>query len=223
MLHAYVRLPPVQRKGDAPGGAHRPKHERDALIDAYPWAQEILADQAHRSGDASSSGGCAAVVPEALPDDIITKAWEDLAEKRREWELAGGSAHDDFFTRVLGGAWTATHKKKAFDAVAGMARNSVAKTWCRRYGLNIEASFSLAKYGESDAPMLALQWCDRMQHYFLIYKANGAGDYHYTDEDMESFEESLDWVNFVLDSGPESPIWDRAMAIRNLRPLKDPT
>ena len=124
--------------------------------------------------------------------------------------------------KLLRGKWIQTHKSKAFDVVIGIATKGAASDWCRLYGLNVEASFSLAKYGEDSCRILAMQWCKVNQHYFDIYKSQEEPEHIYSDAELASFQEDIDWVDFVLASGPESAVWARAHLIRHLKPSLRP-
>ena len=157
-----------------------------------------------------------------LDDAAIAEAWAALEKKRRERELQGAEEGPDFSTKILGGKWTRMHKGRAYDAIVGLAAKGGPHDWCRRYGLNVEASFSLQKYGEEAASTLALQWCKVMQFFYDLYQQADDPDHVYSDAELQSFEEDLDWVNFVLAAGVDSVVWPRASLIRNLRPSARP-
>lgn len=142
--------------------------------------------------------------------------------KRREHEEIRGDQGSDFTTKILGGEWTRTHKKKAFDAAIGIAVGGAPRAWCRKYGLNIEASFAFKKYGNDAATAMALEWCRRMQHFYDIYVLHGQDDHIYSGKELQSYEEALDWVNFLCASDVEAALWDRAESIRQLRPAPRP-
>ena len=95
-------------------------------------------------------------------------------------------------------------------------------TWARRYGLNIEASFSFNKYGEKEACNLAVYWTQRMQHFFDLHLEAEKEDFEYSDAAVTSSVEDLDFVDFVLECGVEHPVWEWAQVLRSTEPARKP-
>ena len=176
----------------------------------------------HQPQSSSSRGSSSGLVPDkasvSVSDEDIEEAWYELEEKRKQWELEGLDLGEDFTTQILGGRWTRVHKGKAYDAIVGFACKGPATLWARQYGFNVLASFSNRKHGEARASAMAIEWCRVMQHWCDIYRHQDIPTYHYSDHDLQSLEECLDFVNMVLEAGVESPMWPRAQAIRHLRP-----
>ena len=75
----------------------------------------------------------------------------------------------DFQTCVRGGAWTKQHKRITADAVAAMAATPEAKQWLHSLEGNRMASFSILKFGEEAAMLMASEWCRRRQHFFNLW------------------------------------------------------
>ena len=80
------------------------------------------------------------------------------------------------------------------------------------------ATFSLAKYGELACQMLAEEWCRRRQFWFNMWREQGDSDYMYTKEDIDSYQEDLEFVNFLCETPTDSPAWERAEALRKQVP-----
>ena len=149
---------------------------------------------------------------------ILTPLLEDA---RLSWESEHEERHD-FLTRILGGAWTKKHKSVSSDAIAGFAKGSVPKAWAVEYGLDHMNSFAFRKYGKEAASALALEWCSRMQYFFDIWQWQEDPDYCYTKSDIDGYEESLEWINWMLNIADDAHhILDRARKMRNMRPSID--
>ena len=160
---------------------------------------------------------------EDVSDEAIWLAWAELDEKRREMDLRGDrAAASDFPTKLLGGAWTRMHKGKAYDAVIGIARGGLARRWCAKYKLNMEASFSIARYSEEKAHSLAMEWSRRMQFFFDLYTESGDSEHVYSQGELDGYEEDIPWIDFLLAEDVDSPTWERAQIIRAMVPSKHP-
>lgn len=72
----------------------------------------------------------------------------------------------DFYTEILGGTWTAKHKHVVSDAVVGLARAGMPKTWCKLYKWPKQMAVYYSKYGRVESEMLAKEWCRRSQHFY---------------------------------------------------------
>ena len=150
---------------------------------------------------------------------LIQEAWADLEDARLLWE----SEHEErqhFLTRILGGAWTKKHKRVSCDAIAGFAKGAVPKAWAKQYGLDRMNSFAFIRYSKEAASSLALEWCSRMQYFFGIWQAQENPDYSYTQADVEGYEESLEWIDFMLGI-PDDWVHtlERARKLRQMQPL----
>lgn len=143
-------------------------------------------------------------------------------DKRREWELSGPIHATDFYTHILGGEWTATFKRKAYDGMAAMARGGAPTRWARKYGMHIMATFAYSKYGDPGANLLVVEWTTRMQHFYDLYVQADAEDFEYTEALIGSYEESQAWKDFVIEVGAGSHIWERAHVLRCVLPEQTP-
>jgi len=218
------RFPPVPEPAERhPSSASsRPAPSAD-MLSQHPWLKRYMPASASTGGARSSSAsGTSRAQPQEASDEAIALAWAALDKKRREVHLEGMFLGDDFQVKVLGGKWTLEHKSTAFDAIAAMARKGLPFAWCRAYNLNVEASFSIRKHGEEAARVLAVEWCKRMQFFYDIYKLADEPDFVYSPAQLSSYEEELEFVEFVLNAGVHDPAWPRAMAIRSLAPSARP-
>lgn len=194
------------------------------LCEEYPWLSAAVGAQGRRgSGSASKANDASAPsATDVLPEEVIDAAWDELLAKRREHEAVNDCLGASFTTKVLGGRWTRANKKKAFDAVIGMAVGASAKAWCRQYGLNIEASYAFNKYGNDAATQMAVEWCRRMSHFHDIYLASGDKMYIYSKDDLGSYEEDSEWLDFLAAQDADSAMWTRAEGLRCLFPEPKP-
>jgi hypothetical protein len=150
-----------------------------------------------------------------LDEEAIDAAWESLRLTRLEWEDTDGSSMGDrFFVQIRGGAWTAEHKGKAYDHVMAAARSGLPTVWAEQYKFGKMVSLSIAKYGELRARMMALEWRRRCQFYFNMCVAQPNKKYRYTGEDLDSYQEDLEWVTLLCELDVACPSWERASAIR---------
>ena len=190
-----AKKPRKATAASAPGAAAI----REAAAD-HPWVAELAAQkdspqtppelpqaEAEGSGDESSD----------LPasDEFLAQVWEALAEKRQQWAVNPTELGEDFTTVVRGGAWTAVHKGRPFEGMAGQAKSGAPSQWCTAHRLNRMATFSFPLYGEAVAATLSLEWCRRMQYYYGLWLDNG-GDYAYTLEDMGAYRPTAEWQTF---------------------------
>ena len=90
-----------------------------------------------------------------------------LDEARRSLAADPMSSSDDFRTTVL----------SRNDAVQGIARNALAKDFCRRRGVPGGAiRFNFSTYGSATCGILARAWCHKMQHYLNLEVVHPLGE-----------------------------------------------
>ena len=70
--------------------------------------------------------------------------------------------------------------------------------------------------------MLALEWCRLRQHYYDIFKVAEDIEHMYTDAELESYKEHIEWVEWLLARGVDSPSWTRAHVVNSDLPSKTP-
>jgi hypothetical protein len=117
--------------------------------------------------------------------------WAKLSEKRMEWDEQALDVRG-FYHLIRGGKDTAKRKGIVYDCVAGYARAGLPTTFCKKYGLGPQKSWSFQQHTEVIAMCLAQEWCLRMEHYFCVWLSNGE-DYHFTQRDKDSYPIPHTW------------------------------
>ena len=218
-----LRLPIPASAKKKPKATGPPKAEREQLLLAHPWLRgELAAPEAKgdRQGNPAAEGSDDE--SEVAVDDVIAKAVQEVAEKRRKWELEGLDTLEDFRTKLLGDGQKVRANKLDFAAVVGVACGRAATDWCRHYGLGLQTSFSHVQYTQKDCSRMALEWCKRMQHFFGIYKQQEDADYVYSLDDLASYTCDEDWVSYISELDPASPAAARSAGIGQLTPNRYP-
>ena len=193
----------------------RPMHHDSELARRHPWLVNYMSADAPPAAEKAEGDGAVYEYGE--------EEWEavqrELEERRAEWAEAHAAEGEHFAVILRGGKWTARHRGRAFDVIAGEARTALAATWCGLYQLQKSVRFSIALYGEEAATHLATEWVRRMGLYFARWWESGEVNYEYTDADYTAVPDSLEFTDLVLGSGVESPLWDRAMQVLAMRPV----
>lgn len=176
------------------------------VIAQYPWAAEYLND---RTAPSSSSGSrrmdnCGDrpeeeddEPAEELAEEQIEQVWETLAGKRRDLaEQVGAGGGADFKSDVRGGIWIEANKGFAADAMMEEAQNKAAAQWARSYNINKMVSFSIRKYGDHTASMLAIEWAREAQYFFDLWKQQRRQTYQFTEDDIVGYTPGPRWEAF---------------------------
>ena len=66
--------------------------------------------------------------------------------------------------------------------------------------------------------MLALETCRRLEHYYHIWLMADDDPYVFTDADVNSYQEELPWVEWLLAQDREGFTWERAHKVKALVP-----
>ena len=130
----------------------------------------------------------------------------------------GGPGHDDFYTMLLGGAWTKIHKKKAVDCMVAKARGGDPRRFVKMYSMGVLHSFALNKYGEEACALLALETARRLQHFYDIYVFAEDDPFTFSEEELVSCPEDEAFITWLLTIDAMSPTWERAQKVRVLKP-----
>lgn len=206
------------------------------LMEEYPWLAEYMAPpmkQARTSlsptmprvqpeleghgAESAGEGDEQSSAPE-LEDDAIQAAWVSLHEKRLQWDQAGAAEGDSFYVIIRGGPWSLRATGKALESVMACARAGPPTEWAKKYNMGKSALFALSKYGDESAHMLALEWCRRCEHFFQIWVAQDDPEFAYTQTDLASYQEGLEFVTWMCSVDIMSATWERAAKVRSLRP-----
>jgi hypothetical protein len=170
----------------------RKSAEEDALAQ-YPWLAEYLdkgEPRTRKRCKTSSHEGGEGLEPPELDDAAMALVWQKIEEFRQQWGMDGPNQEGDFVTAVKGGAWTARHLGIAVERVTADARKGAPSHFCQSYGLNQGMSFTLKRYGALNCSVLALEWCHRMQHWFNLWLEQDDPKFHYSEEELLSYEET---------------------------------
>lgn len=190
----------------AGGGRARATTTRDG-------APQATADDAESSDNDDSHHS-----EQELPDIHDEEAPGELALIRADWTEKG---EDDmaFYCRILGGKWTLRHKGIVADSVAAFARSGMCKgLFCHNYSWPSQFTCTYAKYGMEASHTLCREFCRRGDYYFSIWAAQPDDAFQFSKEDIESYEETLEWITFLTDADAEGPVFQRGIELRRLVP-----
>ena len=135
---------------------------------------------------------------------------------RAEWELDWTDTW--FYVRLLGGKWTAEFKKTEADAACMLARSG-AKGWCTKYKFAKQKSLCSSRYGIEACNMVAREWASRAEYFFLLWYDDGCDeDFSYSDELLESYMPTMEWVEWATRQEIASEIWAAISDVENARP-----
>ena len=219
------QVPLLEFVKSAMGGGAKPAPKQVApgppkvdasLLAQFPWLSNYVSQGGSQSGGSHFSHG-AEEAPKlmTMDDDAIDQAFALLNSKKEELAIADYSIVENFKISLLGGAWTQQHKGVPCDAVKAYASGNAAKAWCSRYALPKDATFALRKYGEEQAHSLALEWCRKLEYFYLIYRKQGSQTYEYSAAETQACPAPL----FFQKSKVESPeVRSRLAAIAAMLP-----
>ena len=102
----------------------------------------------------------------------------------------------NFYTRVLGGAWTKREWGVAADCVSGFARSWVLE-WCRTFRWPTSSRFGFARFGRAEAHQLCREWCRRSEYFYQVYIAAVLPDeFLYEQRHIDEYIEDEEWLVF---------------------------
>ena len=154
--------------------------------------------------------------PPAEEELDVDQIREDLQELREQWR-EDADARQWFYTRILGGAWTATHKKKLADAVAAFPRAGAPTRWCQHFHWPKQISFAYGTYGPEDAHRMANEFLARSTFFLLWYQSEDPL-FRYSDADLESYSSSYEHLSWLTSLPLDSAALDRTLEIERLVP-----
>ena len=211
--HRHSEREPTQKKSKAK--SEIPEEQ----LHAHPWLEQFLS----RSGSHMTSGHKSAKTSASshqdprtldLDEEQVAAAWGEFRETRDAWAQSLASSSEDFKVSLRGGAWTRQHRGVAADAVMASAATELGRRWTAQYSCQRMASFSILL----DATLMAMEWCRRRQHYCDIWKAQGAADYAYTDDDHFAYKPPTDWTDLMQKLTAAHACHQRAQALDSFRP-----
>ena len=106
-----------------------------------------------------------------LDDEDIERCFEELANKREEWAAEQGEDVDDsvFRVSIRGGKAVAKATGKGYDGFQVVAYREPVKMFLHVFDLRPSAFFSFSKYDDASAPILALEYAQRVAFFFRHY------------------------------------------------------
>ena len=144
------------------------------LLRNHAWlkgSMARLAQNESQNGEQSRSAdeSAAACVDDG---DFLARVLGELHAKRGEWAMDREEMRS-FEVVTCGGLYLAKHKKLAYDQFRGQPCTAEARGFCRRYGVHLSFSATIAYHGELLASHLCMAWCHKLQYAFDIYCSAG--------------------------------------------------
>jgi hypothetical protein len=210
-LEMKVRGP---NKRSTPASGERPDLEK--LQAQFEYLSSYLPSGAREAEGGASSSGAKPDDSEA-EEDLEQEVWQQLANKRAEWQAHAVDAPVYFKTSLRCGVHIDTWGGR-FDAVRAHAAKQEAHAWCAQYGLAPQRQLSFTKFGESAAHALALYWCKVMEYYFTLALAVGRPRYAYTEADHAARPSPEQALNALQGLPPKHVAFVHLGQIEALRP-----
>ena len=186
---------------------------RRTMLEDFPWAAEYLTANPHRPVRPDGGGDVVAGADGAIEDRIIDAADESLEAAR----AAVDDAHDDghFFVRYRPpGSWGSVLGDGAF---CTEPKRGPPRDWCKRYSVQMTASFDCMRLTPEFAAAAATEWCRRVQHFYELWRSHG-GEYVYVADDTGSYETSHEWLSVRAAVVPGGPQADKVALVDSLQP-----
>jgi hypothetical protein len=227
----FLRFIVHHPRGESRENKHSHKHRtivpsdtRAWLLLQYPWLLEsdFFNPKRNRSGNPSGPGVAPDIAGGKDKDEdeheLIVGAAEALEALRHDWVFED-EATMDFYTRILGGKWTAEHAGVIADAVAGYVRGGAPKAWCNRYAFPKQAAFYIVKYkSQAACTAMAREYCRRGQHFYAIYVEFNDPAFLYSEAQLNSYVESKAWIDFVASEIDNVEVHTRVALMRGSTP-----
>ena len=102
--------------------------------------------------------------------------------------------------------------------IATEPKKGPPREWCKQYSLSQSASFRCSVLGDPESLTLAVQWCEKMQYLYNIYKAQPDAKYVYTREDVTSYIETTWYQSFAGSFPCDGPVGEKIAMIRAIQP-----
>ena len=146
-------------------------------------------------------------------EEELGNIYDELNDDHEEYE--------HFYTKPLGGRWTSVNKGVAADRYLGTARSGFPKQWCAFFKFPSQKSFAFNRYGRPESAYLAREYCRRGEYFFMLYLELGVPlqDCRYSVADLQSYDEGLEWLDFVVTVDVASVVWEAIEMVRGLVPV----
>lgn len=205
------------QQGDAPRrqGQREPRPDArlPAVLEQHPWLQTFLqrrgapaAPQMATQGQDSSEEEA----PQQLAQETLDAAYASLLDKRKAWNEV--LERNDFLVELRGGKWTMSRRGAAWDAVSTKPARSEVAEWCAANGLPKQGSWSVLKYGERNATMMARAWQHKMQAIYTFMKIEGMD----LPNALLAYREEADFTEWVTTVPEQDPVLGRVTQLRHL-------
>ena len=129
-------------------------------------------------------------------DEVIVDVAAKLKAIRDRLDIHCADLH--FYTRVLGGKWTAEHHGKVADGIAALPRGELGQLFCNTFKYPKNRSYRFKKYGEDAAVKLATYFCQRGSHFLEIWAESDWPEvpFNFLPEHVDAFDDRLfkDWL-----------------------------
>eukprot|EP00971_Amphidinium_carterae_P127267 2521896-Amphidinium_carterae.3 len=172
--------------------ATRESHPSSSTVSAddlarHPWLAEYLPSAAveHDTHTRPNPSSVAARRIEDADEDLLQRAVEDLAEKRKHWHIDEPNTSAAFVVELRGGRWSMAVLGQSLERFIAKAVLPEAKAFCLKQSFPLTASFNINKYGEGSASKLAHLWAERLHQLFALYTERNAECQRATDADLE--------------------------------------
>ena len=196
-------------------------HPLAKAIVPFPWLAGVLAaeteettttKEASETEEASGEKDKDAELPdeEAAMHDVFLELHMKRAEVLGDMEDRAA-----FPVKLLGGAWTAMHRGRAFDAFKAEAASKEVVAFCTRFRMPKSARFDISLYGEAGASSLCHGWSRKMAYLYGCFRSHG-DDFRFADEHA-LFDFGGDFEAFVATLVGKAAA--RVTLVRDLRPI----
>ena len=133
-----------------------------------------------------------------MDDDEVDAYHDEIELKKEEWaELGIGVMGKAFRLSMRKGRFCMEKTGMAFNACMGQASGEKVLEFCDKYGLSTAKRYATLLFGEKPAILFARTWCHKMAYFYDIYLAQESTGYHFTQADIEGYEEPDDFRNIV--------------------------
>ena len=220
-LEEFVGPLPESQPLTAPRAARAPHAAVDQeLLAQFPWLAECVgATASDRAASRAAGATETSEGPAPLEEDEALLVFQALDEKRRDWAGEEYEVHESFKTSIGGGSWTQAHLGVPFDCVRGAAVSKEAQQRCTLRHLPRTASFAFGKFGDALASGLALYYCQRLQYFYSLSTASGAGVHAYSENEIAAAPKVGGALAEALSRVPEThPGHSRAAELAALLP-----
>ena len=196
-------------------------HPLAKAMESFPWLAGVLAaeteettttKEASETEEASGEKDKDAELPdeEAAMHDVFLELHMKRAEVLGDMEDRAA-----FPVKLLGGAWAAMHRGRAFDAFKAEAASEEVVAFCTRFRKPKSARFDISLYAEAGASLLCQGWSRKMAYLYGCFRSHG-DDFRFEDEHA-LFDFGGEFEAFVATLVGKAVA--RVTLVRDLRPI----